>query len=389
MRMIHKSGDLPKFVFKIYFRREGLLEFFNNNKIRYYLILVWVNSSGSTSKCIAFYFCLGLKNIRNKRGENIKIMKRIVKNLITIILSVVMIATFTACTSNKNEGSSENKTVVEQTVYPYTFTDSKGNEVIIESEPKKIISVAPSITELVYAFGKGDELIGRTDYCDYPEESANVQSIGTLTDPNIEKIVELKPDIVIASTHFKDDVLKKLQDLGIKVVVIKDSKNIDGAYESMDKLGEILNTQEKAQQVVDSNKQKIEEIKEKVKDAETPKTYYVVGFGKTGDYTATGDTFIAEMLSIAGGKNIAQDATGWKYSLEKIIENDPEYIIISKNFLMKDQFIAADGYKELSASKNNKVYEIDDNLLNRQGPRMAEGVEAIAKILHPDLFKYE
>ncbi|HEY5525391.1 MAG TPA: ABC transporter substrate-binding protein, partial [Clostridium sp.] len=125
----------------------------------------------------------------------------------------------------------------------------------------------------------------------------------------------------------------------------------------------------------------------KVKNSETPKAYYVVGFGKTGDYTATGDTFISEMLSIAGGKNIAQDATGWKYSLEKVIENDPEVIIISKNFVMKDQFMATDGYKELSAVKNNKVFEIDDNLVNRQGPRIAEGVEAFAKILHPDLFK--
>ena len=315
-------------------------------------------------------------------------MKNTIKNITTILLAIAMIATFTACTSyNKTDSSSDTKKEAAQTVYPYTVTDSKGNKVVIESEPKKIISVAPSVTELVYALGKGEELLGRTDYCDYPEEAASVQSIGSLTDPNLEKIIEIKPDVVIASTHFKDDVAKKLQDLGIKIVVLKDSKNIDGAYESINKLGEILNAQDKAEEVVASNKKKIEKIKETVKDAETPKVYYVVGFGKTGDYTATGDTFIAEMLSIAGGKNIAQDATGWKYSLEKIIENDPEDIIISKKFVMKDQFMTTEGYKELSAVKNNKVFEIDDNLVNRQGPRIAEGVEALAKILHPDLFK--
>lgn len=315
-------------------------------------------------------------------------MKRIIKNLTTILIAMAMIATFTGCTSdNKTDSSSNTQNKAAQTVYPYTVTDSKGKDVVIESEPKKIISVAPSVTELIYALGKGDELLGRTDYCDYPEEAKAVQSIGSLTDPNIEKIIELKPDIVIASTHFKDDVAKKLEDLGIKIVVLKDSKSIDGAYESINTLGEILNAQDKAQEVVDSNKKKIEVIKEKVKNAERKKAYYVVGFGKTGDYTATGDTFIAEMLNIAGGKNIAQDATGWKYSLEKIIENDPEYIIISKNFVLKDQFIATNGYKELSAVKNNKVFEIDDNLVNRQGPRIADGVEALAKILHPDLFK--
>lgn len=315
-------------------------------------------------------------------------MKKIIKNLATILIAVAMIITFTACTSdNKEDSSSDTKKEAVQTVYPYTVTDSKGNDVVIESEPKKIISVAPSVTELVYALGKGDELLGRTDYCDYPVEAKVVQSIGSLTDPNIEKIIEIKPDIVIASTHFKDDVAKKLQDLGVKIVVIKDSKTIDGAYESINTLGQILNAQDKAQEVVDLNKKKIEEIKGKVKGSQTPKAYYVVGFGKTGDYTATGDTFIAEMLGLAGGKNIAQDATGWKFSLEKIIENDPEDIIISKNFVMKDQFMSTDGYKELSAVKNNKVFEIDDNLVNRQGPRIAEGVEALAKILHPDLFK--
>ncbi|HEY5525930.1 MAG TPA: ABC transporter substrate-binding protein [Clostridium sp.] len=315
-------------------------------------------------------------------------MRRIIKNLTTILIAIAMIATFTACTSNnKADSSSNTQKEAVQTVYPYTVTDSKGNDVVIESEPKRIVSIAPSVTELIYALGKGDELLGRTDYCDYPEEAKAVQSIGSLTDPNIEKIIEIKPDIVIASTHFKDDVAKKLEDLGIKIVVLKDSTSIDGAYESINQLGQILNAQDKAQEVVDSNKKKIEEIKEKVKGVETPSTYYVVGFGKTGDYTATGDTFISEMLSIAGGKNIAQDATGWKYSLEKIIENNPEYIIVSKNFVVKDDFMATEGYKELSAVKNNKVFEIDENLLNRQGPRIADGVEAIAKILHPDLFK--
>jgi len=314
-------------------------------------------------------------------------MKKIIKNLTIIVIAVAMITTFTACTKDNKTDSTDTQKEAVQTIYPYTVTDSKGNEIVIESEPKKIISVAPSVTELVYALGRGDELLGRTDYCDYPAQAEGVQSIGSLKDPNIEKIIEIKPDIVIASTHFKDDVAKKLQDLGIKIVVLKDSKTIDGAYESINTLGQILNAQGKAQEVVNLNKKKIEEIKEKVKDAETPTAYYVVGFGKTGDYTATGDTFIAEMLNIAGGKNIAQDATGWKYSLEKIIENDPEAIIISKNFVMKDQFMGTDGYKELSAVKNNKVFEIDDNLVNRQGPRIADGVEALAKILHPDLFK--
>lgn len=312
-------------------------------------------------------------------------MKKTIKNLMTILISVLMMVTFVSCSKDNTDKVDGNENAQAQTGYPYKFTDSMGNEVVIESEPKRIISVAPSITETIYALGKEGNLVGRTDYCDYPEEAKNVESIGSLTNPDVEKIVELKPDVVIASTHFKEDVGQKLKDLGINIVVLNDSENVNGAYESINKLGEILNAKDKAQEVVNANKEKIEEIKEKTAKEEAPTAYYVVGFGKNGDFTATGDTFIAEMIELAGGKNIAQDATGWKYNLESLIENDPEYIIISNG--MKDEFMATEGYKELSAVKNNNVFEIDNNLLNRQGPRISEGVEALAKILHPNLFK--
>ena len=315
-------------------------------------------------------------------------MKKSMKKLITAILAIVIMFTFVACNNSNQENNPGGvKQEASVTKYPYTVKDSNGSEVTIEKEPEKIISVAPNITELIYALGKGDKLLGRTDYCDYPEEVKNIESIGSLTDPNIEKIVELQPDLVVASTHFKEDVAKKLEDLGIKVVVLYNADNFDGAYDTITTFGQIINAQDKAGELVSGMKEKIESIKEKVKGAETPKVYYVVGFGKDGDYTATGETFIAQMIEMAGGENIAKDATGWTYSLEKIIENDPEYIIISKNYGMKEQFIETDGYKELSAVKNNNVIEIDNNILDRQGPRLPEGIETLAKILHPDLFK--
>lgn len=315
-------------------------------------------------------------------------MKRIVNNFIVALLAVVMVFTLAACGNTKNSANKDgNNTAASVTKYPLTVKDSRGKEVVIEKEPERIISVAPNITELVYALGKGDKLVGRTDYCNYPTEAKSVQSIGSLTDPNIEKIIELKPDVVIASTHFKDDVAKKLEALGIKIVVLYNANDFNGVYGAINSLGQIVNAQDKAKNIVSTMQKKIEEVKGKVEGKKMPKVYFVVGFGKNGDYTATGDTFMGQIIQIAGGTNIAKDATGWKYSLEKIIENDPEYIILSKNYDMKAQFIATAGYKELSAVKNNKVIEVDDDLLNRQGPRLAEGVEELAKILHPDLFK--
>lgn len=348
-------------------------------------------------------------------------MKKLFRYLTTVFLILMLVGTFVACQSGdskgndndnignaqnfgNSEGDSQNDTtgndedadnidngedIIEnsETIYPLILKDSNGNEIIIEEEPTRIISVAPSITEIIYALGKDDKLVGRTDYDDYPEQVNEVESVGSITNPNVEKIIELNPDVVIASAHFKEDVAKKLEDLGIKIVVFYDANDISGAYDAINSMGQIVNAQDSAQELVDSMKIKIDEIKEKVQGQEAPKVYYVVGFGQYGDYTATGETFIAQMIEIAGGDNIAKDASDWMYSLEKIIEHDPEYIIVSKNYGMKDGFTTTDGYKELTAVKNNKVIEIDDNLLNRQGPRLAEGIETLAEIFHPDLFE--
>lgn len=287
-------------------------------------------------------------------------MKRILKT-VQIFIMIIVIGVMTGCTGEA--GSQKNE------------------------EPKRIVSLAPSITELIYALGKGDALVGRTDYCDYPEEVKQVPSIGSLIEPSVEKIVELDADVVIATANFKVDIHEKLENLGIEVVILYDAVDLEGAFESIATLGEVLNAKEEANNLITEMKAKIAEVQEKVKDAQKPKVYYVVDFGKNGDFTATGDTFLGQMLELAGGDNIAKDATGWQYSLEKIIENDPDIIFISQYFGLKEQFVETSGYKELSAVKNGKVIEIDDNLIVRQGPRIAEGIESLAKAMHPDLFE--
>lgn len=318
-------------------------------------------------------------------------MKKIINKFAIIFITVLFMFTSVACgNASVNNDNLENKnteaSAVSSSKYPLTIKDSRGKEVTIDKEVKRIVSVAPTVTEIIYGLGKGNELVGRTDYCDYPSEVKNVESIGNITDPSVEKIVELKPDIVFVSM-VKEDIVKKLEDLGIKVFAVYDADNLDDAYTSIVTIGKLIGAEEKAQEIVGTMKNKIKDINEKVKMEKAPSVYYVIGFGKDGDYAATGDTFIGKLIDMAGGDNIAKGTARWKYSLEKLIENDPEYIILPKNYGMKDEFIKTDGYKELSAVKNNKVIEIDDNLLSRQGPRLAEGVEELARILHPDLFK--
>ena len=310
------------------------------------------------------------------------------KNIISIILTVLVCFVFSACGSKATSNNTNTtKKETNSVVYPLKVIDSYNRTVIFEKEPKRIITIAPNITEGIYALGKGGSLVGRSDYDDYPTQVLKVPSVGGLLQPNIEKIVELKPDVVIASTHFSKDVVKKLEDLNIKVIVLYGEENFTGVYDTMLKLGQVVNASDKAKLIISNMKKKVANITNKVKNAKKPIVYYVAGFGKSGDFTAGKDTFIGNMIEMAGGKNAAEDVIGWKYSVEKLLEKNPDILICSKFYNSKKGIKATNGYKELKAVKSGKLLEIDENIIVRQGPRLADGLEEIAKLVHPELFK--
>jgi iron complex transport system substrate-binding protein len=215
---------------------------------------------------------------------------------------------------------------------PYlVFTDGMNREIVLEEEPMRVISVAPSITETIFAIGSESKLIGRTDYCNYPDAAQRIESIGSLQEVNIEKVSELEPDIVLASTHFKEETLNKIESLGIPVAMIISQESFEGVYSNIETIGKILNEKDEAAVLIDDMKSSVDYVKNNVEGIEKKSVYYVIGYGEYGDYTATGDTFIHEMLEMAGGKNVAEDATGWKFSLEKLVEADPAVVIAEDN----------------------------------------------------------
>ncbi|GAA0178835.1 ABC transporter substrate-binding protein [Clostridium sediminicola] len=323
-------------------------------------------------------------------------MSKIKRGLGLVLITIFMFS-FVACgktisdinKNTKEKKVEENKEIKKEeikTLYPLTIIDSLKREVKIEEEPQKIISIAPNITEIVFALGASEKLIGRTDYCTYPQEVSKIESIGGMQDPNVEKIVELKPDVVIASTHFKKEILEKLELLGVKVVVLYGEESFDGAYESILKVANILNKNSQADKVVKDMKEKVEFVINTVNDVEKPSVYYVIGYGEGGDYTAGKGTFIGGIIEMAGANNAAYDVDGWSYSLEKLVENDPDILICSNKWDSKTGIQAANGYKDLTAVKEGKLMEIDSDLIQLQGPRLADGLEAMAKLIHPDLF---
>ena len=296
-----------------------------------------------------------------------------------IVLALSLIVFLGGCGS-KDSGS------VSGVDYPLTITDSTGTEVVFEKEPKKVVSFSPVVTETVAAIGKEDVLVGRTAFCDYPPSVESVPVVGDLTTHNMELVVGAEPDVVIASAFVDEGTKEQLKQLGIPLVVTYSSESFTGAYDDIEMIGKVLNAKEKSGEVIEAMKSKVASVESKVKEAgNKPGVYYVLGFIK-GDFTATGETFINEMIAMAGGTNIAADGTGWSYNKESLIEKNPDILILDNMAGTIEDLKNTEGYKDLDAVKNNKVYLIDSNLINRTGPRLATGLEALAAIIHPDIF---
>lgn len=303
-----------------------------------------------------------------KRGKG-----RFTKGLVLVVLTILVAMSMLAC-GKKDEAEKS-----------LTVKDSTGSEVTINKEVERVVSVGPNITEIICKLGAQDKLVGRTDYCDYPTSVTDIPSIGSIYTPDMEKIISLQPDVVVASTHFSDENAQKLKDLNIPVIVLYEEYEVTGVYDMITILGDVLGKQEEAKQTVEEMKATIDDVTSKVSALTAPTVYYVVSFGEGGDYSAPENTFTGQLLGLAGGKNIVPASDSWAYSLEALLEADPQIIIVPVG--MKDTFMGTKAYETLSAVKNGTVYEIDNNLLDRQGNRNAEGVLALAKIFHPEAFK--
>lgn len=251
---------------------------------------------------------------------------------------------------------------------------------------KRIVSLAPGVTEKLYDLGVISYLVGRTDYCIYPSQVANIPSIGTMFSPNIEKIIELKPTLVIAETHFNEKVLNKLREAGIEVFAINSPNNFNEMYDFIKKLGFITGENYQARAIVGSLKNKVDRTKFVLKDVKTkPKAYYAIGAGM-GDYTAGQDTFIAELIRTAGGINVGDQVKGWTFSLEKLIESNPNVIFGPKYSI--DTMTTNNSYKGLSAIKNKNYFVVDENIFNLSGPRLInEGLKILVTSFHKEKVK--
>jgi iron complex transport system substrate-binding protein len=311
------------------------------------------------------------------------------KGLLALLVVFALMFSLAACSTNnatKPQDTSQTATEIVKTQFPLKVTDFLGREVTIEKEPQRIVSLAPSTTELIYALGAGNKVVGVTDFDNYPPEVKDVPKVGGFKGPNVEAITAQKPDIIFASTLSGKEQMESLEKMGIPVVMLE-AKNIDQIYQSIKIIGQITGTEKKGEELIKQMQDKIKEINDKVKDLPKVSVFYLVSLD--GNWTAGKGTFIDELINLAGGKNVAEDVNGWaQYSVEELVKKNPDVIITSPHAGDVKDIKNMAGYKDTNAVKNDKIFVIsNDDIISRASNRIVLGLEEIAKFLHPEAFK--
>lgn len=290
------------------------------------------------------------------------------KHIPTILLCLAVAIGFGSC---KQQGQTNEQSA------NYTFTDDYGRQVEVPSCPTRIVSVSHSVTEIIFALGAGDLLVGRTDFCTYPPEALKIPSIGGITNMNIEQILSLQPDLVLSSSMVQQKNVQQLEKMGVPFVSIIEKQQFDGLFDNIEKIGRLISREDAADSLNNLLHKQLNQTLDSLGTPRTPKTaYYVVGFGAGGNYTAGGNTFISDIITLAGGKNIAADVDGWSYSLEKLMQQDPEFVIIRTED--SAAFCRTQPYNRLTAVKKGRLIAIESGKMDIQGPRNIEAIRLLA-----------
>ncbi len=313
-------------------------------------------------------------------------MRRFGHGLFTLLFTFVLVGGLTGCAAQNGTDSSGavNSPVKPRSInYPLDLEDQAANKITLEKEPKRIVSLMPSNTEILFALGAGEQVVGVTDEDNYPEQAGKLPKVGSFK-VNVEKIVSLKPDLVVANSGNEKEVLNQLRNMGIPVLVT-DSQTIKEVYETIQLISLATNRAREADILVANMEKKARTIYGKVVNVPENKKAKVWFELDPNLFTVGGDTFMNELIERAGGKNVAEGLKGWpKVSPEQVVKWNPDVIFTTYGGV--EEIKKREGWQSLAAVKENRVYALDPGLLNRPGPRIYQGIEQMAKILYPEKF---
>lgn len=321
-------------------------------------------------------------------------MKRIYSLLLIALLTLGVLA---GCAEKQEQVKEDNKANVEnktEAAFPVTIKDAKSNEVVLEKKPEKIVSLIPSNTEIAYALGLEKEVVGVSDFDNYPEGVKKKEKIGGM-EVNLEKIISLQPNLVLAHASTADNSkasLQQLKDAGIAVLVVNDAQNFEQVYDSISMIGKATGESKKADELIQVMKEKLAEIKAQANDIKEKKKVFIEVSPAPEIFTTGNHTFMNEMLTMINAENLAADQEGWvQLDQEEIIKRNPDVIITTYGGYEKEkpaqQVLSRKGWENVNAVKNKLVIDVDSDRVTRSGPRIVEGVEDLAKAVYPEVFK--
>ena len=280
--------------------------------------------------------------------------------------------------------------------FPVTVTDDAGNELTLEAAPERIVSLTPSNTEIVCALDACDRLVGVTDFDDYPPQVADVDHVVINAQVDVELVVAAEPDLVIAAGNeiTPSSVIAQLQDLDLPVLVLY-PETLDEVYADIDLVGTLLDAEDEAAELVAGMQERVDAVVEAVVDVDRPRTLYEVFYAEGSTYTAGDGSFLASLIDLAGGDPVTGDAQGLIGS-EDLVAADPQLILLGTasydpSLADPEAALAAvaarPGWADLAAVADGRVVPYTDDIVTtRPGPRIVDGLEALARAIHPDRF---
>ncbi|MGG1663829.1 ABC transporter substrate-binding protein [Brevibacillus sp. NRS-1366] len=330
------------------------------------------------------------------------------KRSLSIFIPILLAMSLVGCAENGNSQPAPNTqppvaqeasqpkpatSAAKETVYPLTVTDATGKEVTIPKQPERIVSTSTAETEILFALGLNERVVGVSDYDDYPEEAKAKPKVGGVVKPNEEAILSQSPDLVVGGISMEKPVADKLKSLGLPVYVTH-PKKLDDIMNNILTMGVVTNKQEQAEKLVAQMKKDISYVTDAVKNVkpeEKKKVYMEFAPG----WTVGKGEFMDEVITLAGATNIASDTEGWNpISEEKILKDDPDVILYAngivdeKTGVKLEEIIASrNGWEKMKAIRDKQIFGMDQNTLSRPGPRITQGLIDVARAIYPDLVK--
>jgi len=283
--------------------------------------------------------------------------------------------------------------IPEPSPEPLSIIDGLGREVILLEPAQRIVSLAPSNTEILFAVAAGEQVVGRDEFSDYPEDASSLPSVGGgFGDYNLEAIVDMQPDLVLAAEINTPEQVKAIEDLGLTVYLLPNPTTLEEMYENLVTVASLTAHVSEAEELVDSLRSRVSKVEKAIASAEDQPTafYELDATDPSAPWTAGSETFIDTLITMAGGENVVTDMEGQylQISIEELLVRDPLVILLGDAAygITPESVLERTGWSNISAAVNDRIYTFDDNLVSRPGPRLVDGLEELARLLHPELF---